>query len=151
MSSKEEKRGWFCQRRRWGDISSLCSYINKIISSDHLQRALIAPKGIQRYRNELKGFKWTKINCNGPKSSVQRDRNGTNGQKWTETDGKEPKCRKGLTRTKMDQVFLKKKNMSPIRFAPLYIFDTKNEIIKIINYIHVIKKLVVVISKLLTL
>ena len=51
----------------------------------------------------------------------------------------------------MDQVFLKKKNMSPIRFAPLYIFDTKDEIIKIINYIHVIKKLVVVISKLLTL
>ena len=51
----------------------------------------------------------------------------------------------------MDQVFLKKKNMSPIRFTSLYIFDTKNEIIKIINYIHVIKKLVVVISKLLTL
>ena len=51
----------------------------------------------------------------------------------------------------MDQFFLKKKNMSHTRFAPLYIFDTKNEIIKIINYIHVIKKLVVVIPKLLTL
>ena len=59
--------------------------------------------------------------------------------------------RKGLTRTKMDQFFLKKKNISHTRFAPLYIFDTKNEIIKIINYIHVIKKLVVVIPKLLTL
>ena len=75
--------------------------------------------------------------------------------KWIEVDRNRLKRtkvgHKGLTKTKMDQIFLKKKNVSQTRFAPLSIFDTKNEIIKVINYIHVIKKVVAVIPKLLTL
>ena len=64
-------------------------------------------------RHGPKQIKYTEVNQNGPKW-IQRDQNGP---KWAKFKIK------------------KKKNPPQTIFAPLYIFDIKNEVKNVINYV----------------